>query len=136
MPGPRIFELDEANAVLPDVLRVLDRIERIRDELRGLKIRIDALEMIWGPALKDEDCVDHAELRQHLAEMKRLEEEFERCTQEIAELGGHIKGLDPPLVDFYGVREGRLVCWCWKAGEEAIDTWHHVDEGFAGRQRV
>jgi hypothetical protein len=136
MPGPRIFELEEANELLPDVEALLGRIDRIRDELKALKIRINALEMIWGPELQKDDCPDHAELQQHLADMKRAEEEFEQCTQDMSELGAQIKGLDPALIDFYGVREGRLVCWCWKRGEPAVDTWHHLDEGFAGRQHV
>lgn len=136
MPGPRVFTLDEAQRALPLVEEQLRVMDRVRERLGVLKIRINALELIWGSKLSEQDCPDRGELQQHVADMKAAEQEFEAASRAISELGGHLKGIDPPLVDFYGVREGRLVFWCWRRGEARITEWHHIDEGFAGRQRV
>ena len=136
MPGPRVFTLEEAQRLLPRVEEQLQRMDRIRERLKTLKIRINALEMIWGSKLSESDCPDRGELEQHVADMKRAEQEFEAAGGAIAELGGQLKGIEPQLVDFYGVREGRLIFWCWRRGEARITDWHHIDEGFAGRQRV
>ncbi|MAF65905.1 MAG: hypothetical protein CMJ84_09660 [Planctomycetes bacterium] len=136
MPGPRVFELHEANQLLGEVEEVLCEMDTIRARLKEIKIRINALEMIWGPGLKEPDNPDRTELEHHLEEMKAAESEFESCAGRIAELGGSLKGFEPTLVDFYGVHEGLLVFWCWKRGEGEISDWHHIDEGFAGRQSV
>jgi len=97
MPGPRVFELDEAQRLLPQVKKLLREIQGVRRRLKELKIRINALEMIWGSELQQEDCPDRGEFEHHLDAMKQAEQEFEGCTRAIAALGGHLKGLDPPL---------------------------------------
>jgi hypothetical protein len=136
MPGPRVYTLDEVNELVPQLVRVFARIETIKDELRTLHIRINALELIWGAKVRERSNPDHGELVHHVAEMKSLEDEVETLTTEITGLSGQVKSVDPPLVDFYGVRDGHLVFWCWTGGEGAIEHWHHVDAGFAGRQPV
>ena len=52
----------------------------------------------------------------------------------IQETGCVVKDLDEGLVDFPSLIEGEEVYLCWKLGEEHIDFWHGVDEGFAGRK--
>ena len=136
MVGPRVFELHEVNALVPDLVTAFEELDGIKDELKHLKIRINTLEMIWGESVRERDNPDHMELAHHLQEMKAAQERFEQTTRKIAELGGQVKGVDPPLVDFYGVRDGHLIHWCWTRGEAEVTHWHHIDEGFAGRQPV
>ncbi len=136
MVGPRIFEIPEVEGLIPRLEAVFADLDKLRRRIRALKLRINALEMIWGEVVQQPDNPDHRELEHHLQEMAALQEEFERTTARIGELGGQVKGLDPPLVDFYGVREGYLIYWCWTKGESRIGHWHHLDEGFAGRQPV
>jgi len=136
MPGPRVFDLDQIQQLVPELELVFGELDVLRSRMRSLKLRINALELIWGEAVHQPDHPDHQELAQHLREMAGLQEEFERVSQRVARLGGEIKGLEPALVDFYGVRDGRLVFWCWTRGEANVEHWHHVDEGFAGRQRI
>jgi hypothetical protein len=40
------------------------------------------------------------------------------------------------LVDFLGRHKGHDVCLCWKLGEDAIEFWHEIQTGFAGRQPI
>jgi len=136
MPGPRIYSIEEVDRLLPRLERIFTTLDDIKARLRTLKIRVNALEMIWGAKVHEKDNPDHLELEHHLSEMKDAEKEFEQATKQIGKLGGQVKSVEPPLVDFYGVRDGRLIFWCWTRGEEKIDHWHHVDEGFAGRQKV
>ena len=42
------------------------------------------------------------------------------------------KGFEEGLVDFYTLRDDRLVLLCWQLGEEEITHWHEVGAGFAG----
>lgn len=136
MPGPRVYTLEEVQALVPKLESVFARIDAVKTELRILHIRVSALELIWGVNVHERDCPDHLEFLHHLEEMKTREDEVARLTKRISRLSGRVNSVDPALVDFYGVREGRLVHWCWTRGETAIEHWHHVDEGFGSRQRV
>ena len=136
MPGPRVYTIDEVQALVPRLERIFDRIDKQRAELKTLHIRISALELIWGRAVHAKDNPDHGEFASHVGAMKALEEAIEKQTATITRLSGEVKSVEPALVDFYGVREGRLVHWCWTRGERIIAHWHHVDAGFAERQPV
>lgn len=136
MPGPRVYTIDEVQELVPALERTFAAIDDLRASLRTLHLRINALELIWGRAVHEKDNPDHGEFASHVAEMKSVEEEIEARTREVQELSGQVKSVEPALVDFYGVREGYLVYWCWTRGEERIEHWHHIDAGFAGRQPV
>jgi hypothetical protein len=55
---------------------------------------------------------------------------------ELEEIGCVFKGFEAGLVDFYALREDRLVFLCWRMGEPHIAHWHEVDAGFEGRQAI
>jgi hypothetical protein len=45
-----------------------------------------------------------------------------------------LRDLDRGLVDFPSLRDGEEVYLCWVDGEPAIEYWHELDAGYAGRQ--
>lgn len=51
-------------------------------------------------------------------------------------MGIQLKGPLEGLIDFPSYRDGELVELCWKLGEERIEHWHKIGEGFAGRRKV
>lgn len=66
-------------------------------------------------------------------EMERLVE----IVKDIASKGIIIKGLDEGLIDFPHIRDnGEEVYLCWKSGEDAINFWHSIPDGFAGRKNI
>lgn len=66
--------------------------------------------------------------------------EIETLVQIVRELeasGILIKELDIGLVDFPHIREnGEEVYLCWKLGEDDINYWHEISDGFAGRKSI
>ncbi len=136
MPGPRVYTIAEVRELVPSLSSTFVKIEAIKKKLRMANIRANALELIWGTRVHEPDCPDHLEFLHHLEEMKELEDDVESFTRRISRLGGQVRSVHPARVDFYGVREGRLVQWCWTCGEKTIEHWHQVDEGFTGRQKV
>ena len=56
---------------------------------------------------------------------------FER---ELEALGIALKDRRLGLIDFPGEIDGRRVWLCWRLGEPAIQYWHDLDAGYAGRQ--
>ncbi|MHC5210355.1 MAG: DUF2203 family protein [Planctomycetota bacterium] len=136
MVGPRVFTVEEANELVPKFEQAFELIDDLRGQLRATKIKLTALEMIWGGELQKKSCPDRGEVASLVDQLKELEERFQAVLAGLAQESVTVKDVEMGLVDVYHVREGRLVNLCWKRGEEQFATWHHVDEGFAGRAPI
>ena len=134
MVGPRVYTEEEAQELVPIFVKAFDKLDGLRSRLADVKIKLTALEMIWGSKVNEKDCPDHIEGVHHLEELKGLEEQFNTVLADLAARGVTVKDIESGLVDVYHVRDGHLVNLCWKRGEKEIVAWHHVDTGFSGRQ--
>ncbi len=74
------------------------------------------------------------ELGQKRAERDRLVAEIRDAVERVHETGCLVKDLDMGLVDFPSLRSGEEIYLCWKLGEEKIQYWHGMTEGYAGRK--
>jgi hypothetical protein len=127
----RYFTPEEANALLPEVRPVAERLVAHRRAMAVMAARrARYVQRIAGNG-GDFDP----------QEQRTLEEEFERegaavaaCVAQLEELGVLVKDLDRGLVDFPALRDGEEVLLCWEVGEDEVAFWHGVDEGFAGRK--
>jgi len=136
MVGPRVFTLDEANEMLPVIEQAFEEIDELREKLRLAKVKLNALEMIWGSSLHIGDCPDREEARTLVSDLEESEKAISSIVQRMAEAGTIVKDVHTALVDLYHVHEGQLVFLCWKRGEDEIISWHHVDTGYADRQTL
>ena len=134
--GPRVFNVEEANRLLPEVESVFEDLDALRERASAIKKKMDVLEMIHGADVLKSPTPDGREYRHFLEEVGGLRKQFEETCGRIVESGGHLKGVDEGLVDFCGVIDGRLVELCWKRGEERIEFFHHIGEGFPGRRPI
>ena len=121
----KVFTIQEANALLPNVRSIVARIQkahrnlsRFRDEAKKAS---DAAERGGGGVATG---VFYAEILTELTEH----------VGELEALGVQLKDFDRGLVDFPSLRDGRVVLLCWQMGEgDELEWWHDVDAGFAGR---
>jgi hypothetical protein len=124
----RTFRLDEANAAVPRLHLLMERLQRsalrLHDEMRSLA-RETGVEV---------ETVSPDHLLRHRPAARVLVEELEAIVNEIEESGAHLKDIQLGLVDFPTERDGELVYLCWQFGEPEVAFWHRIDEGFAGRQ--
>lgn len=126
----RLFTIEQANRMLPLVRRIVEDI--VQDYARWRE-QVGVLEVVAAGRRGDSppDEAEKVEL-----DTQRLAADIERYVGELRELGVDFKGFDEGLVDFPAEIDGRRVYLCWKLGEDAVEHWHDVDAGFAGRQRV
>ncbi len=121
----RIFTLDEANELLPEIVPKLKKIRKLYarvGELREHASAAAAASNLGGGMVGGTIYV------QSLYEIGKL-------TTEIHEAGVQLKDHTRGLIDFPTMRGGHLVLLCWQLGEpERIEWWHETDSGFAGRQ--
>ena len=121
----KIFTVQEANALLPEVRIIAGKIQRahrnvskFRDEA---KKAAEAAEQGGGGMASG--VAYAAVLTELTAQMAELEA-----------LGVQLKDFERGLVDFPSLRDGRVVLLCWQLGEgDELEWWHDVDTGFAGR---
>lgn len=127
---PRLHTLESANQLLPTVIPVLDR---LRDDYRDLvKLKNDISAQV--SALSTQGMVVVAHRSEATINEKSLR--MKNALAELYALGIEVKSIEWGLIDFLAERDGRLVYLCWKLGEGAIEYWHDLDAGFAGRQPI
>jgi len=134
--GPRIFTAREVNALVPKLAKLFEAVDTLKARLRKLKSKMDVLEMIWGDEVQVETNPDHREHSHYVEELETTKKDYEASLQKFGELEAVVKSLDQGLVDFYGVIDNRLVFLCWKRGEKSVEFFHHLEEGFGGRQPI
>lgn len=121
---PKLFTVEEANALLPKLGELLDDMAVHRDAMREkaqhLEPILEASARNGGGKVGSEYGVEAYNL--HLA------------IERIRELGVLLKDLDTGLLDFPHEREGRVVFLCWHPPEERIGYWHEIQAGYRGRQ--
>jgi hypothetical protein len=130
---PRRFTPSEANEELTEIRPLAEEIVAHRREQRRLQSERQALaQRIAGNG----GGIDSGELAE-LEEAERHERvEIARRVNAVHERGAIVKDLDMGLVDFPALLHGEEVLLCWQLGEEQVEHWHGLEEGFAGRRRL
>lgn len=131
MPEPRIFTVEEAERTLPLVRRV---VQDVIAEYPAWRAAVGRYELLTGGARAE--WGENAELVAVRNEVTARAERINGYFIELEKIGCIFKGFDAGLVDFYSLREDRLVFLCWRLGEERITCWHELDAGFGGRQPI
>ena len=129
----RHFTVEEATEALATVRPLVERMVAHRRALVEAQRRRAGLAAAIGGNGGD---MVQSELAEAAETVEREAEALGRCIRQIEELGVLVKDLDVGLVDFPALRDGEEVLLCWRLGEIAIEYWHGLDEGFAGRKRL
>ncbi|MFN8644663.1 MAG: DUF2203 domain-containing protein [Candidatus Binatia bacterium] len=124
----QLFTLEEANALIPRLELIMERMQR-----RGIELR-QAIEALARQGDEPIMNVEVGHLLERRPELQALVDDLEQCIGEIDGLGAQFKGLELGLVDFPSEIEGQLGLLCWQYGEKEITHWHSLDGGFEGRQ--
>jgi hypothetical protein len=124
---PRLFTLDEANALLPRLREILADVRRAVAELE--QTAGEAGELRWKVRGNGHNVAEEAFDREQSARQA-----VNHHISRVHELGCELKDVRLGLVDFPSRREGETVYLCWKLDEAEVGFWHPLDVGFAGRQ--
>ncbi len=122
----KTFSLEEANALVPMMVRLFAQIDRDRAVMRR-----------HASAVKR--AAERAELNGGIPNGGGYAEslmQFLAAVETVHGVGVEIKDFETGLCDFPHWRDGRVVYLCWKRGEDRIEFWHDIDAGFGGRQPV
>jgi hypothetical protein len=116
-PG-RAWTVEAANAALPRVREVLERIRGLVAEAREER----------------EGAAERVEGNGH-APAVRSGRGLRAAVEELTDQGIVLRDVDAGLVDFPArLDDGREYLLCWVLGEPEVAFWHWPDAGFAGRR--
>jgi hypothetical protein len=117
----RIFTLEEARLLMPDLLAKADDVVRVRADLVEVQ---SALNLGTASPLGG------------LPEAKALEAQLSEALGWFTAAGLDLKGIAPLLLDFPARLDGDAVLLCWLEGERELRWYHKPEHGFAGRRRI
>ena len=121
----KFYSVDEANALIPKLKSVLERIRKTQEELAKDKT---------VAAVREKAAQNGGGLPgRHLSALTKT---LESDLRQLDEWGIVLRDPSIGLIDFLHQREGETVFLCWKLGEARVEWWHPVDTGIAGRKRL
>jgi hypothetical protein len=122
----KLFTVEEANSLLPNVRPIVKKIQRAHRNLMAYQTA--AKHAAEGAELGGGGISNGLLYAQLLVDLSVKAGQLET-------LGIQLKDYGHGLIDFPSMREGRVVLLCWKADEgDNIEWWHDLEAGFGGRQ--
>ncbi len=123
----KLFTLQEANDLLPTIKAELANLQKLTNELEAQH----TLYQILKNKTVDKDGEPLFELESRL-EFKQLE--IKLFVENFTRKGVLLKMIEPGLLDFPSIVDGKEVLLCWREGEERVTHYHEYEDGFAGRR--
>jgi hypothetical protein len=134
----QFFDIDAANAALPELRTILETLRDERGQLIQLRDEFARQAATAGGqsgprSVPDEESPDAEERRRLRLRMQGVIDQMQAGVARIDELGVTLREIETGLIDFPALVTGRQVWLCWRLGEGDIEWWHELTEGFGGR---
>lgn len=126
----KVFTLAEAEALLPSLSALLIEAKSSREQIQKLEVEIDLEEIV------QEGEAPSSRLEERIEDYNHKVADFYDLIDKIHEPGCFLKDVEMGLIDFYSMREGKVVYLCWKLGEPRITFWHEITSGFGSRKAL
>jgi hypothetical protein len=128
----KVFTLEEANSLLPALSDLIAKLQKKKAEVGQFEVQIDALELITPNGTSETNYEMNALVEKHHA----LVADFYSIVDDIHSHKCFLKDIDLGLIDFYGSVDGRIIYFCWHYGEERVNYWHEIGQGYTHRQPI
>lgn len=132
---PKIFTLNEANALLPRLKEDLASLQALTREYEEQVLLLQKLkgefQLSSGRRASGDGRFFEAEGRLDFMRM-----EIQLQVDNFARKGVLLKMINPGLIDFPAVLDGEDVLICWKEGEDRAAHYHGWHDGVKGRKPI
>jgi hypothetical protein len=130
----RTYTVEEANNELPRVRRIVAQIAELSALLPELE---DQARIAEYESKRPNAGPENHERQQHARDaVGGAELELLKAVANLNGMGIQLKGPLEGLIDFPSYRDGELIELCWKLGEERVEHWHRIGEGYGGRKKL
>ena len=143
------YDIDRANARLPEVRGVLEQLRSQRRELILLRDRLVAARRRSDASGEGRTLVDEALGRAAGSEpgsttldsprvldarIRAVIDQMEAAVARLDAWSVQLRDIEEGLADFPALVNGHQVWLCWQLGEDEIHFWHDLSTGFGGRR--
>lgn len=138
----RIYSLRDADAIVPEIAVVVQRLQDLRDEVIALRDAFRLGEGVSGGGAREADHpveanVDAPPDRELIRlRLRGVVDQMQANAAWLDERDIVLRDIATGLLDFPGEAHGQPIWLCWRLGEASVTAWHPQDEGFAGRRPV
>lgn len=136
MKPVRFFTQGEANALMERLQPRVRELRRTYDVLVECSRHVEDIGIVYGEKAKDPTCEAFPEWQEYAERFQLLSANVQHLVDGIQALGAQVKDPAVGLLDFYAKRGAEVVFLCWRLGEERVEHWHTLAEGFTGRKPI
>lgn len=132
--NPKLLTSAEANALLPKVRELALQLKGLYHSIVKTNNEMDEViaKLTAGNGYPISDLKSRLEeLTKH---QLQLIEAYQSAVAQLEDLGGLLKDAEKGLIDFYTLHDDQVAFLCWHLGEERVEFWHTLEEGFSGRK--
>jgi hypothetical protein len=137
----RFYDVDRANARVPELRDILELLRdqraeliRLRDLVLERQSAVEAGTESGSGSSRGSDDEPDDELRLIRLRMQGLIDQMQAGVARIDGLGITLRDIESGLVDFPALASGRQIWLCWRLGEDEVGWWHELSTGFSERQ--
>lgn len=127
----RYYSIDEANAAIPEVERILIALRDQREELIARRDKVVELsptdDTTLVPGVREQ-------VRLLRLSMQGLIDQMQAGVARLVDMDVTLRDIATGLIDFPALVSGRPIWLCWRLGESDIEHWHAHDQGFEARR--
>ncbi len=121
-----LVSIEQARSLLSKHRRSLAILQALHDEANALAEEIEHL--------LDGVPPEHPAVKE-IADLTAMTiGEWQEVVSDMEFSGTHVVSLDPGRLQWFGVVDARVVAFGWQEGEEDIEWYHDVSEGFGARK--
>jgi len=131
----RTYTLRDADAILPEITAVVQRLRDLRDEVVALR---DAHRLREGALTTAESGPpdDDLELMRLRLRTRGLVDQMQADAAWLDDRDIVLRDISTGLLDFPAEADGQPIWLCWRLGESSVTAWHTREQGFAGRRPI
>ena len=131
--SPRVFSLDEANALLPELESLLTDLLKQKEKHARSHDELLIHELVTQAETHSGARVPLEEFEQAARTLEGDLAGIEQIIQRISQLGCILRNAENGWIDFLGERDGERVYFCWKKGEKTIQYYHPFKDDMTAR---
>ena len=130
----RFYDIDAANALVPELAGVAGRLRDHRAELIALRDEAHTRQAAQVPEGRTPEAAQDLEVRRIDLRMRGIVDQMQAEVMWLVERSIELREIQTGLLDLPALVAGRQVWLCWRLGEDEIGWWHELTTGFGGRR--